>query len=46
MNSLQKLITAFYAKDYSKLTIQEVDELIALKFLRTETVSRIMGVFL
>ena len=46
MNALQKFLTVFHDKDYSKLTIQEVDELIALKFLRTETVSRIMGVFL
>ena len=43
MIALQKLITAFYVKDYSSLTIQDIDELIALKFLRVETASRITG---
>lgn len=43
MMVLQKLITAFYAKDYSSLTSQDIDELIALKLLRVETASRITG---
>lgn len=41
MNTLQKLLDAFTLKDYSRLTLSDLRELVACKLINPKTAARI-----
>lgn len=43
MSALEKLIEAFYSKDYSILTKNDLTELVKQRILRAETAKKIAG---